>query len=406
MQMPASANTNDKALIDAIYRICTPNSAAIIVDEYRKSNKSTYLVEKSLTNEIHLKTPHNTYIVRNSDTNVPTCNCTEAVNYMIPCRHVFYCKRITEAEVVMEDLVPARWRNKSYETEEEIVNYHTDQTTSIVVMPSIYKSIPKTSTSRYNTSLRQTQELAQLISKTPSDYFDRQQTISMLIQFWNSDIKVKLVPVDTQSLQRASNSDVTLEVSTAQQLETQEPEPVSQEVESSVQTTETEVQQATPAIPPGTQFAKTQRRGRPTGSKNKKQRPMTSQHIEQPKHSPSTSSIDQAQPQVPSKKRKPTQQTLASQTGMRTTRQSKRQKTNEENIRAALSMFVCEAGIVEQILNGDLLLEERHVRYQPELISLIPDFDVNILKPFCDCDAFKAVASVYVCTMQENFDKF
>jgi hypothetical protein len=57
-------------------------------------------------------------------------------------------------------------------------------------------------------------------------------------------------------------------------------------------------------------------------------------------------------------------------------------------------------------LERELAFGEKHVCNQPELISLIPDFDVNILKPFCDCDYFKAVASVNLCTIQENFNKF
>ena len=59
-----------------------------------------------------------------------------------------------------------------------------------------------------------------------------------------------------------------------------------------------------------------------------------------------------------------------------------------------LKMLVADHCIVEQVLNGDLTLEEKHICFQPEKIQIIPNFDVNLLQPFCDDDAFSGILSV------------
>jgi hypothetical protein len=201
IQLPSDTKKEEKDIIDRICKICTPNAAAIITDEYKKSLKSHYTMDKVSTNEVHLQTKDNTYIVKDTNKNVPICNCSEALNYMVPCRNVFYCKRATCEEIVVEEMIPARWRNKANEIEEEVINYHNEQTDNIVIMPSINETVPKNPRSRYNNGLRVAQELAQLVAKSPSKYNDRYLTISMLLQFWQSDIEIKITPVTTESTQ-------------------------------------------------------------------------------------------------------------------------------------------------------------------------------------------------------------
>ena len=59
-----------------------------------------------------------------------------------------------------------------------------------------------------------------------------------------------------------------------------------------------------------------------------------------------------------------------------------------------LKMLVADPGIVDQVVNDDLTLEEKHICFQPEKIQTIPNFDVNLLQPLCDDDTFNGILSL------------
>ena len=97
-------------VIQSIYKTCTSYSASIVSKSYRTSLVSDCKY-RQVDGEIQVFSTQDTYIVSKFESVAPTCTCLSSTNMLLPCKHIFFLRRIQNKEIFNPEMIPERWVN-------------------------------------------------------------------------------------------------------------------------------------------------------------------------------------------------------------------------------------------------------------------------------------------------------
>ena len=269
-------SSNDSVIRD-IYKSCSNYAADYVINSYRTSLISNYNYVE-IDNTYKIKSTKDTYYINSL---LSTCTCLSSSNMILPCKHIFFLRRIKNLNIFDIEMIPIRWQNSVYneKTSNDLTDIPNFQQTIIIPnlnsVNSINKNSQKDSTqpkptqnSRFSKAHRFLQELAgTFINDNESEYNDKIQLLLTIKEMWENNVQFEIKPIYEKELQLEITSYATTEPEI--EIET-EPETIK----------ETEIIENIPVLA-GKKLLKAKSRGRPLNRKNNKDIDTTQQTPQQ-----------------------------------------------------------------------------------------------------------------------------
>lgn len=177
-------------IIDEFYKSTTKTLANYLLVQYQ-SSKFEYEVEEYDSanqdlNELTIYSSKNFYTVSDLRENNQKCTCHNYKSNSLPCKHIFYVRRLLKLKEFESTMIPERFR-LSYAS--SFIYKGSRNRKSVVTLDdcdNIEESAPKqkscTAEEKYNLMWRPMQELCQCFSRFNDDEFDDKLSLFMLIK--------------------------------------------------------------------------------------------------------------------------------------------------------------------------------------------------------------------------------
>ena len=225
----APANTDP--VIRLILRSCSNYASSIIVKSYRTSIASNYKYIK-LDNYIKIDSIKDTYYTTDLETN-PKCTCLASTSMLMPCKHIFYLRRVEGLEIFDESMINLRWK-KNIDPENKtpipssltriirIPNLNAAKSIQSQPISSSKEPAKSKGNSRFAKAHRFLQELAgTFVNDSEALYLSKLQQLCEIKEYWENNVSFNITPIDTTNI----NLDITGNTSLQHNLSSQTPPP-------------------------------------------------------------------------------------------------------------------------------------------------------------------------------------
>ena len=99
--------------------IASPYASKLVIEHLNLSKKSQYQVEQD-KDFITLTSNNGTYII----VDLMQCNCAFMKQYLLPCKHIFYCRRLNNVELFLPSMINNRWLSAENDTLKDLMPLH------------------------------------------------------------------------------------------------------------------------------------------------------------------------------------------------------------------------------------------------------------------------------------------
>ena len=97
--------------INELLDICTTYASKLIVKQLKSSELCKYSIIDSTQSTISLTSNNSTYHVQN----LRSCTCSIFTTFSIPCKHIFFCRRLKNVDIFDLSLIENRWKKVEFQ---------------------------------------------------------------------------------------------------------------------------------------------------------------------------------------------------------------------------------------------------------------------------------------------------
>jgi hypothetical protein len=144
---------DDDECVKSIREHCTHYSAMLLINAYRISLDANYLLEPINETSTNVLTTLNKYQVKDINMPVLRCTCYNFNTFMLPCKHIFYVRRMqninnnnemdntSKQPIFLAEMVPTRCKKATMESNKQATGTNSFLTVVNLNSPATHRNL-------------------------------------------------------------------------------------------------------------------------------------------------------------------------------------------------------------------------------------------------------------------------